>query len=302
MDLWDLTKVLARRWYVALPLLLASVVAAVFVSINVRPDYRAQGYLQMLPPQRTESKGPRNPWLDLGIGSLGDAAIVKVTDNTELGRLADRGLSDNVLVNFPRESPLLGIEVVGNSPEQATATVREIIRLLNAEIVAKQEQYGLAPADMITTLTLNDGALPEVVTSKVKRVIVVAGGIGLLITVGGTVAVDALLRRRQRRRATPEAEPASRAEAASPRWVGSVPTGDAGRDADRAPAPPRPVPVQPRRTEPGELAARRDDRPAVVAPERATRPDFVADRARSDATIVLPVTPTNGRDRRENRP
>ena len=206
MDLWDLTTLMVRRWYFALPLLLVSVSAVLVAAQGVKPDYKALGHLQLIPPPglgKVDPAKPRpnNPWLDLGYNALGNAAVLKVTgDQSSLEDLKNSGFSDSVTVTMNERSPLLEIEVVGDSPQQATATVKEVIRRLNVDIADEQAQYNVERIDVITSLTLSDGSHVEVVTSKVKRVLVVAAGLGLLVTIAGTVAIDALLRRRWRKK------------------------------------------------------------------------------------------------------
>lgn len=207
MDLWDLTLLLLRRWYVAVPMLLASIAAVLLTAQGASPDYKSKGHLQMIPPPSfgkpvnpTAPARPYNPWLDLGYQALGNAVLIKVTDPPVLKQLASSGLSESVTVTLAERIPLLEIEAVGSSPEQATATVRRVMALLAEGITAEQKRYGVLPEDTITTLTLNDGASVEVVTSKVKRLVVVAGGLGLLTTTAGTIGFDALMRRRSRRR------------------------------------------------------------------------------------------------------
>jgi hypothetical protein len=205
VDLWDLTKLLLRRWYFALPMLLATLVLVYAAAQTVDPDYSAKGYLQMIPPPGPDAPEdpnakprPRNPWFDLGYEALGTAAVLKVTEKAALERLDAIGLTDEVTVLVREDSPLFEIEAIGSSPAQATATVREIIRQITAGIAESQKQYGVFPEDTITTLTLNDGGNVEVVTAKKKRVLIVAAGVGLLLTAAATIALDALARRRAR--------------------------------------------------------------------------------------------------------
>jgi capsular polysaccharide biosynthesis protein len=248
MDLWDLTRLLFRRWYFALPILLVSVLTAVFASQSVKPDYRSTGNVVMIPApgdpldsdpvKSTKGSRPKNPWLDLGFNALGSAAILKVMDQDTLKSLSDAGLTDSITVQLDIYSPIFLIEAVGKSPAQATATVRQVIKLLTAEVAAQQQQYGAKPQDTITTLTLTDGADVETVTSKVKRVLIVTFGLGLMLTAAGTIGLDALLRWRRNRRPSAEddgddlaldddidggAEPAGRSRI-SPRFVAPRPS------------------------------------------------------------------------------
>lgn len=207
MDLWDLTRLLIRRWYFAVPMLLASVAAVVVAAQTVSPDYKALGYMQLIPapsagkPLDPDAKPrPANPWNDLGYAALGNAAALTVTDPNTLEKLTAEGYSDSVTVVLNERTPLFEIEAVGDSREQAAATVKQVITLLQNDIAAKQKQYGTLAEDTISTLVINDGSSPEQDGGKVKRVLIVAAGLGLLLTMASTIALDYWLRRRSRRR------------------------------------------------------------------------------------------------------
>ncbi|MEU5940871.1 hypothetical protein ABZ807_17140 [Micromonospora sp. NPDC047548] len=205
MDLWDLTKLLLRRWYIALPMLVVSLGTAVLVSSSVEPDYSASGHLQLIPPRGAPAKpgkepqAVRNPWLDLGFNATGQAAIIRVQEKAVLDELEAQGLTSNIAVTMAYQTPMFSIEAVGHSPEQATRSVQYVMKLLDEEIARSQQQYGVTPDASITTLALDKGENVTTVTSKVKRVVAVAGALGLLITAAGTIAIDAILRRRARR-------------------------------------------------------------------------------------------------------
>jgi hypothetical protein len=223
VDLWDLTRLLLRRWYFAVPMLLASVAVVVMTAQTVSPDYKATGYMQLIPaPSSGKLADPKakprpvNPWLDLGFVALGNAAAITVTDQPSLDRLVAEGLSDSVTVILDDRTPLFQIEAVGRTKEQATATVRQVIKLLQADLLVKQKQYGTLSEDTISTLVINDGNTPKVESGKVKRVLIVAAGLGVLITTAATIALDYWLRRRAKRKSeedsataeTPDDQPA----------------------------------------------------------------------------------------------
>jgi hypothetical protein len=81
------------------------------------------------------------------------------------------------------------------------------MKLLSDDIKTEQTQFGVAQVDLINSLPLDQGDKVTVVTSKIKRVLVVAVGLSLLITAGSTIGLDALLRRRARHRAAAAAQP-----------------------------------------------------------------------------------------------
>lgn len=205
MDLWDLTRLLLRRWYFAVPMLVATVAVVFLAAQSVSPDYKAMGYMQMIPAPSTgkaeepnAKPRPQNPWLDLGYSALGNAVSLTVTDPTALEKLAAQGYSDSVVVLLNERTPLFEIEVVGDSKQQASSTVQKVIELLQADLAAKQEQYGAQKQDIITSLVINDGSNPVQDGGTRKRVLIVAGGLGVLLTTACTIALDYWLRRRSR--------------------------------------------------------------------------------------------------------
>ncbi|WP_433306509.1 hypothetical protein ACQP2F_20985 [Actinoplanes sp. CA-030573] len=207
MDLWDLTRLLLRRWYFAVPMLVISVAVVVMAAKTVSPDYKSTGYMQLIPAPSTgkvqdpkAKQRPTNPWNDLGYAALGNAAVLTVTDQTALEKLKKEGFTDSVTVVMDERTPLFEIEAVGNSPVQASSTVQQVIKLLQADIAAKQKQYGTQAEDTISTLVINDGTTPSEESGKVKKVLIVAAGLGIIVTTAATIALDYWLRRRARRK------------------------------------------------------------------------------------------------------
>ncbi|MDM4718575.1 hypothetical protein QTQ03_02790 [Micromonospora sp. WMMA1363] len=311
MDLWDMTKLLFRRWRISLPLLLTVLVLVGVASQTVKPDYSAKAHIQLIPPPVVtlpdgQQKPIKNPWFDLGYVALGNAAMIDVTRQSVLKQMVADGLSDNVTVTMDRV-PLFEIETVGNSPEQATATAQRMLALISEAVAGRQASLQVAESDLITTLAIDDGTEVEVQNSKLMRVMVVALGAGLLFTAGVTVAVDAWLRRRARRRtetgtgsADAEAEAGARPATASPsaapfdgeitQVVGKVPrvgpSPAVGASAPRVAPQPTEVPTSDRG---GQQPWR--DRPAGDQPARRTDPDPRRPASASaDATVVLPVS------------
>jgi hypothetical protein len=213
VDLWDLTKLIFRRWYFSLPVLLVTMTATLLVSSSVKPDYSALGHLQLIPPANPTPVNPNetaanpnsnhNPWSDLGIQALGQAAVLKVSDQTVVKALVAQGYSGNYVISIDYPSTFFSVQVTGTTQQQTTNTVKKVMELLSQDVKAEQQQFGVAERDSITTLPLDAGEKVTAVTSKLKRVIIVATGVSLLFTAGFTIGLDALVRRwRVRLRAT----------------------------------------------------------------------------------------------------
>jgi hypothetical protein len=198
-----MTKLLFRRWYFSLPMLLVTLVLVAIASVTVKPDYSAKGHVQLIPPTGTTAadgeKNPiKNPWFDLGYEALGNATMIDVAKKSVLEKMVADGLSDNVTVTM-EQVPLFEIEAVGDSPEQATATVQRVQKNISDAVLERQQTLRVAKSETITALELDDGTEVEVKKSKVMRVMIVAAGLGLLLTAGFTIGIDALIRFRRRR-------------------------------------------------------------------------------------------------------
>ncbi len=261
MDIWDLTKLVFRRWYVFLPLLVATVALVLTAGVSVKPDYSASGHVQLIPATESASAAREagrvpNPWGDLGFAALGTAVNLKVSQDEKLMKeLVAAGLTDSFSITMAWNVSYFSIEAVGKTPEQASGTVQRIMKTVSDEVAAQQAQFDVAPNDMITTLALDRGDKVEAVTSTRTRVLVVVAGVGLMVSVAGSIVVDALLRRRQRRRDFDAAEEMLGAK---------VPRGDNGRRVGWSPPSDA---TDPQRTAPPPTRTIREpERPAEIVP------------------------------------
>lgn len=203
MDFWDLTKLVFRRWYFMVPMLLVSVAAAAYVASTVKPDFVVKANTQLIPPIISEEdakRGVTNQWLNLGLSSLSEAAILPLSGQSVIEDLERRGLSTNFTATKEQYGSLLTLEVIAESEEQGVATVERIADLYEDRITSLQKQRGVVDKALITTERLDLGDNLSTSTSKLKRALVAILGAGVLLTVAFTIGMDALLRRLARRR------------------------------------------------------------------------------------------------------
>jgi hypothetical protein len=241
VDFWDLTKLLFRRWYFALPALVLTAVATVVTMVTVQPNYIATASIQLVPPVTAPVEpgqatlDQRNPWVALGLDALATAATVSLTDGSIVETLDAGGYTDSFTPTLSSASPLLKLEVTGTTQEQALRTADFLVKRYDQSVKDLQAGYNVAPADFITTKRIDNTTINSLKESdsKVKRALVAVAGAGVLLTIAWTIGLDTLLRRRSRRRSgglppdLPNFEPPS-----SP-----VPTG-AGARFDRVGEPP----------------------------------------------------------------
>ncbi|BCB81991.1 hypothetical protein GCM10022251_52450 [Phytohabitans flavus] len=206
MDLWDVTKVLWRHKWVALPLLVLTLVMAYFVSSSVKPDYKTTGHVTLLPPSTQKAVDPKkapttttvSPW---NVYSLADALVIYSARADIKRELSSEGLSEEWVASIGgTQLPIVEIEVVASSEQLAKATLARLIDALTAQLERLQSPYGVEGGEAITLEALDSGQNVQVVTSNVKRTLIVVTAIGLILTLSIVLLLDALLRRREVRK------------------------------------------------------------------------------------------------------
>jgi capsular polysaccharide biosynthesis protein len=313
LDFWDLGRVVGRRWRISVPLFVLAIAMTALIFTQVKPDYVATAYVQLVPPTPAAvpagqpQRPQRNPWLSQDLSTIGTAALVTVQDVGYIQSLKDEGYSDSFTATMGENSPLITIQVTGKSLEQASGTADQLAAKFDKSLNSLQAAYGVADVDLITSKRLDGGTNVAKSSSNVKRAVAAVGIVGLLLALAVTIAVDAWLRRRARAKAAraagavSEAVPLSLNEPSPPavHWVPdrsdtSVLTmtriftpanGNGARTADRPPPESRPSerpPADIRSTDRG---------PVKAAPKGFDRAD---NDIPADATVVLPrATPVS---------
>jgi hypothetical protein len=316
MDLWDVTKLLARRWLISVPLLLVTLSSALWIGLTTDPDYKDTSHVTLLPPtvRRDPQAGTAqsvNPWT---VETLIAAVITRLNSKAQHDALEAEGLSPIWEIGTDlRFHELVSIEVTAHSEQEARATTARLQQIATEEVVRQQERYNLKQGEEITTIPFDTGENVVPSRSKVVRAMVVVVGIGSILTVAAVIAMDALLRRRDRRRTgTGRARPAQLLV----RQRTDEPTAPLQRSAEQVPQAPISTPIairtmsQPTSSKAGRSgtngtngtgnrssddttviatsANRNGERPAASQPVEPTQADRMG--VGEDATIVLPIT------------
>lgn len=218
MDLLDLLKLMVRRWYVTLPVLLAAVTGTVIVGQQIRPEYKTSAAIVLVPPTTAapepaagSSPKPGNPWLQVGNAEMAQAIqIVAMSARVRTAVLAAGGEPGYEVTVQPRSS-ILTIEVTAATSDRALATVTAVTKLIGNEVAARQAEYKPRPGEQITTAVLDPGLDIDQSRSNVLRAQIVLLVIGLLLAAVCAVVTDAVTRRlaagRSRRRSVDRVSP-----------------------------------------------------------------------------------------------
>lgn len=247
MDVWRVLSTALRRWYLIVPLLVLSAIAAVTVDVG-EVEYASDGVVLLLPPDappiEETAAVPQNPYAstEVATGSL------KFTVGSSATResLAQRGLSPDYDIATDDRSPLFLITVRGDGPEQTIATGEALIELVGQELTRLQTESGVDRQDLITIKVLDE---VDSITSSISgrlQGIVALGAVGAALSFLLTILIDDLLiirRRRQNDTADTDTDTSSEEthalvayQAAGPP-NGSAPNGEAPQPGGRVPTP-----------------------------------------------------------------
>ncbi|MEV0135475.1 hypothetical protein AB0H83_44375 [Dactylosporangium sp. NPDC050688] len=232
MDLWDLAKLMGRRWYLMAPMIILTLAATSWALLTIKPDYTSTGQIMLIPPADRTPLTPAelqstNTWVEVGEDIMAKALSISLNTNQTHKEIEGEGFSTNFEVAAEDRSSILTVTATATTPEAAQATVQRLEKQITREVEEMQARYKPKAGRAISTQVLDAGDTIEVVSSKVKRAAVVIIGVGLLLTAAVTIVGDNILRRRARtqllrRRRSDDPEPGDEADVIA--------------DTDRAPA------------------------------------------------------------------
>ncbi len=213
MDIWRLLSAIIRRWYIIIPLLVATIAAAVTVGSWVRPEYKTSAIISVIPDKATAQ--PRagqsqvaNPYLS-GAYTAGILEYVLGSSSVRQDLLATGFAGNYVIKAIPRTS-FLGIDVTSDDPELALATGRGVIERAR-RILAERQGVLEGPTTRVLIDVLDDADAVSATASGQSQALAAVLAVGVIVSVIVTVLIDdlLLLRRRRDRAAVMEATPSS---------------------------------------------------------------------------------------------
>jgi len=201
VDLWDLAKLMGRRWYLMAPMIVLTLVATTWALVTIKPDYTSTGTIMLIPPADRTPLTPAelastNTWVEVGEDIMATAVAISLNTDATKKEIESEGYSPAFEVVSQDRSSIMEVTATASTPELAKKTVQRLQKQINQEVDDKQARYKPKPGRAITTQVLDPGDTIEVVSSKVKRAAVVIVGVGLLFTAAITIVGDNILRRR----------------------------------------------------------------------------------------------------------
>ncbi|GAA3258047.1 hypothetical protein ACFO1B_12275 [Dactylosporangium siamense] len=231
MDLWDLAKLMGRRWYLMAPMIILTLAATSWALLTIKPDYTSTGQIMLIPPADRTPLTPAelqstNTWVEVGEDIMAKALSISLNTNQTHKEIEGEGFSSSFEVAAEDRSSILTVTATATTAAAAQATVQRLQKQITREVDEMQARYKPKAGRAISTQVLDAGDTIEVVSSKVKRAAVVIIGVGLLLTAAVTIVGDNILRRR------------ARAQALRRQQAGDLESGDDAdviADTDRSP-------------------------------------------------------------------
>lgn len=220
MRVGDFFSVLRRRWLLVLIGVLMTIGLSGAGYAFFKPTYEITATVLLLPPApSTPAIGSTNPYLQLsGLQQVVDLIGVSLTDQAKQLEMEaiSKDVEFSVKADTRTNSPLLVIDVKDSSPETAVRIRDNILADVPVRLEAMQRALGVSAKDQVTSTVLTlDGQAEEVGKNRI-RAAVVAGGLGLALTLVAATVWDGHRLRHPRRRAA-RRSPESGHEDPSPR-------------------------------------------------------------------------------------
>ncbi|MFJ3306748.1 chain length determinant protein [Streptomyces sp. NPDC086549] len=209
MDLAEIFRVMRRRWYVLLPGLLLTAGLIVGVTMLVPVTYQSQSTVVLLNSQKATRAYDGNPFLSsqTSLTGMADSLARNLNSDDSLRDLKARGakgvfeakLADNA------QGPLMWLTITGTDKASVLASDKILTAYAKERLDQFQKNQSVAPKAMIRMTTIVPPQNPVAQTKTRLEYMVMAGALGLVLTLVAAFYVEA--RRRSSRTSEPEAGP-----------------------------------------------------------------------------------------------
>ena len=189
MDLWSAIFTVLRRWYVALPILVAAVVAAFVVGGKIEPEYQADASVVFNAPEPIIRDGQQQPFRNPYASdpkTLAALTIRVLRSEATRQSFEEQELSPDYELSLDNFTAVVDFVVVGNSEAQAIDTADALLDASQRE--ANKIQAGDYEGEEVTFQKLpaaqavkQAGSKPRVMASLVLLGIVGAAGAAFVL-------------------------------------------------------------------------------------------------------------------------
>jgi hypothetical protein len=200
VDLWSAIFTVIRRWYVALPILLVSILAMVVIGGKMQPDYKAEASLVFTGPARKIVNGQEQPFKNQYANdtkTLAAAVYRQITSADQHRSLEEDGFSPRYDLALDQFSAIMDIEVTAKSQEQAIDTANQLISETDRNALAIQRQSRPPEDELVRVDKIYLPVDAELVPGSKSRVMATVLLLGLVAAASAAFMVESLAARRR---------------------------------------------------------------------------------------------------------
>nr|WSZ13059.1 chain length determinant protein [Streptomyces canus] len=216
MDLAEIFRVMRRRWYILLPGLLLTIGLTVAVALTVPVTYQSQSTVVLLNSEKATKAYDGNPFLSTqtSLTGMADSLARNLNSDVSLRELKSRGatgtfeakLADNA------QGPLMWLTVTGTDKKAVLKSDRLLTEYADERLVEFQKQQSVTENARIRMMTIVAPQNPMAQTKTRLEYMIMAGGLGLVLSLVATFYVEARRRPRPAVRENEPAQPAAEPE------------------------------------------------------------------------------------------
>jgi hypothetical protein len=207
MDLAEIFRVMRRRWYVLLPGLLLTAGLIVGVALVVPVTYQSQSTVVLLNSQKATTAYDGNPFLSTqtSLTGMADSLARNLNSDGSLRDLKSRGATGTFAAKLAdnAQGPLLWLTVTGTDKAAVLASDKILTAYAKERLDLFQKQQSVAPKAMIRMTTIVPPQDPVAQTKTRIEYLVMAGCLGLVLSLVAVFYVEA---RKRSRKPEPEQE------------------------------------------------------------------------------------------------
>ncbi|MEU3842934.1 Wzz/FepE/Etk N-terminal domain-containing protein [Streptomyces sp. NPDC028635] len=207
MDLAEIFRVMRRRWKVLLPGLLLTAALTAAVALTVPVTYQSQSTVVLLNSQKATVAYDGNPFLSTqtSLTGMADSLARNLNSDGSLRELKSRGangtfeakLADNA------QGPLMWLTVTGDDKAGVLSADRILTTYAQERLEQFQRQQRVDPKAMIRMTTIVPPQDPVAQTKTRLEYMIMAGGLGLVLSLVAVFFMEARRRPRAERPARP---------------------------------------------------------------------------------------------------
>lgn len=197
MYFFDAVRVVGRRWYIVVPLLVLTAVASLYMLKKTPASYVATGDTLLLPPNPplTDAAKASNPYIAYfpSLSTVGEVVSSVMDGPTVSQQLKAEGAGKYTigLSTAVQDSPIVTVGATASSPEQATRSVELVMASFDAHLAAQQASVGAQHSSYVYAQNLTPPN-PVKETKSRNRVLAAVLGLGLVFSFGMAFFAESL--------------------------------------------------------------------------------------------------------------